>query len=310
MKRLIKVISVIIIIPFVIYFWPASLGGDTTIMLVQGQSMLPTILPGSLVVAKAAPDYQIGDIVAYEQKEGGSSKIVVHRIIDVDSRGFIIQGDNNPRKDVGYPTEDDILGTVLFSTPYVGDILGMFKNPYILVISAGIIFAIQIEQKRRKERKEKRRCILLGIPYVPPKLRNSLKKDKKPDYSMFFAAIFINILTFVLTQITIENGIKPEGDFLTHFLYNGIVPTLASTIIFAFYFVVIFGLFYLAKSYEKKSTKTSAYYSNAGNNSQRLMQRKKSNPMLAIASIGWLLYILVAIFNLMTLATTLASQIN
>src|SRR3989304_6440445 len=99
MKRIIKIISIIILIPFVIYFWPASLGGDTTIMLVQGQSMLPTILPGSMVIAKAAPDYQIGDIVAYEQKEGGSSKTIVHRIIDVDEKGFVIQGDNNPRKD-------------------------------------------------------------------------------------------------------------------------------------------------------------------------------------------------------------------
>ena len=62
MKKVSKIISIIIMIPFVIYFWPASYGGDTTVMMVQGQSMLPTILPGSIVVAKEAPEYNIDDI--------------------------------------------------------------------------------------------------------------------------------------------------------------------------------------------------------------------------------------------------------
>jgi len=154
MSKRLQIIILIALIPFAIYFWPTSLGGDTTIMMVQGQSMLPTILPGSLLVAKAAPEYNIGDIVAYEQRDGGASKIVVHRIIDVDNNGFIIKGDNNPKKDAGYPTEDEILGTVLFSTPYVGDILGLFRNPIALVISSVGILGIQMEKKRRKEREK------------------------------------------------------------------------------------------------------------------------------------------------------------
>ena len=310
MKRLIKIISIVILIPFVIYFWPASFGGDTTIMMVQGQSMLPTILPGSLVVAKEAPEYQIDDIVAYEQKERGASKVIVHRIIDVHEQGFIIQGDNNPRKDVGYPAEDVILGKVLFSTPYVGDILSMFREPVVLIFSAGALFAVQMGQKSRKERKEKRTCLRLGIPYVPPKLRNSQKKAKKPDYSMFFAAIFINILAFVLTQISIENGIKPEGDFITGFMYNGMIPGLASTIIFAFYFGIIFGLYFLTKSYERKINISRSFYSTTGKNLQRLMQRKKSNPMLVVASAGWLLYIIMSLFNIMSLAGSVLPLVN
>jgi len=210
MNRKVTIISLIVMIPLVIYFWPASFGGDTTVMMVQGKSMLPTILPGSLVVSKQAPEYHIGDIVAYEQREGDLSKVIVHRIIDVTDRGFIIQGDNNPSKDVGYPTEAVILGKVMFSTPYVGDIIGMFKNPIVLIVAAGILFAVQTSQKKRKERKEKLRCIRLGIPYIPAKLHKTPKKMKKPDYSMFFAAIFFNILTFILIQISIENNIRPE----------------------------------------------------------------------------------------------------
>ena len=293
-------------IPFVIYFWPASYGGDTTVMMVQGQSMLPTILPGSIVVAKEAPEYNIDDIVAYEQRQGTLSKIVVHRIIDETEKGFVIQGDNNPKKDVGYPTEDVILGKVLFSTPYMGDLLSMFRNPFALVVTAGALFAIQMEQKRRKERKEKRKCLRLGIPYVTQKLRNTPKKAKKPDYSMFFAATFLNILTFVLVQISIENAIRIEGDFLTGFLYRGIVPGLASTLILAFYFGIIFGLFFLAKSKERKTINMHSYQYGSLNQSQSLLLRKKSNPMLQVASVGWLLFIIMSMFYVMTLASNLA----
>jgi len=310
MNKKLQIIILILMIPFVIYFWPASLGGDTIIMMVQGQSMLPTILPGSLVVAKAAPEYNIGDIVAYEQRDEDASKIIVHRIIDVSNDGFIIKGDNNPNKDVGYPKEDAILGTVMLSTPYVGDVLGMFRNPFVLVIFSVAILGIQMEQKRRKERKEKIRCLRLGIPYVPPKLRSPTKKAKKPDYSMFFVAIFINIVTFILTQISIENKITPVGDLLTGFLYRVIVPGLASTLIFAFYFGVIFGLYYLAKSYERKSsTKSSISYA-SGNNYQRLTQRKKSNPLLSIASVGWFLFITMSLFNVISLAFDIAPEVN
>ena len=310
MKRIFQIILIIILIPFVLYFWPASFGGDTTIMMVQGQSMLPTILPGSLVVAKAAPEYFIGDIVAYEQSEGSGSKMIVHRIIDVTEQGFVIQGDNNPKKDAGYPTEDVILGKVLFSTPYVGDIISMFRNPLVLVVSAGVLFAIQIEQKRRKERKEKRRCLILGIPYIPPKLRNTPKKGKKPDYSMFYAAIFINILTYILIQISLGNGLRIEGDMITGFLYRGVVAGLASTLIMAFYFGIIFGLFFLAKSYEKKNSRTISDNFTAYNQSQKLMQKRKSNPMLSVASTGWLLFIMMSLFHLMQLASNLAPLVR
>lgn len=302
MNKKAQLVIVISLIPFAIYFWPAALGGDTTIMMVQGQSMLPTILPGSLVVAKAAPEYNVGDIVAYTQRDGGASKIIVHRIIEETDDGFIIKGDNNPKEDVGAPTEDDILGTVLFSTPYVGDVIGIFKNPVILIFAAVITMIIQMKQKKRKEKREKVRCARLGIPYIPPKMRNPSKKAKKPDYSLFFAAILLNVVAFVLTQISIENGTRPEGDMLTGFLYKAIVPGLASTLIFAFYFAIIFGLYHLAKSSEKKHTNRLISYEST-HNYQKLTQAKKSTAMLSVASLGWLLFIIMTLFNVISMTT-------
>ena len=309
MNKRLKILAVIAIIPFVIYFWPATVGGDTTIMIVQGNSMLPTILPGSLVVAKTAPEYNVDDIVAYEADYSGAKRIVVHRIIEERPNGFVIQGDNNPKKDVGTPTEDDILGKVLFSTPYVGDALSMLRNPIVLIFAAGAVFGVQTVQKTRKERKEKLRHLRYGIP-LPPKKNKSLQKTpKKPDYSMFAGAIIFNVITYIALVILIENDVTPEGDSVTGFLYKGIIPHVASILITAFYFGIIFGLFFLARKYQKKIDKRLAvgvYYGQ----SISLLKKKQYNPMLTIASVGWLLFILLSIFHLMAIGSDLTPIIS
>jgi len=216
--------------------------------------MLPTILPGSLIVAKEAPSYGLNDIVAYTIKQGSAQKNIVHRIIDETDNGFIIKGDNNPRKDPGFYTEDDILGTVIFATPHVGDILGLLRNPVVLVISGVILAAIQMEQKRRKKKKEKLRRIRLGLPQI-----NTIPKQKspkKPDYTLFFAALAFNVFTFIAIQFSITSQIRPAGDLLTGFLFRILESSFASTVIFALYFIFIFGLYFMAKLYEAKSYKT------------------------------------------------------
>ena len=128
------------------FFWPAALGGDTEFLIVQGKSMLPTILPGSFVVTKTAPSYEIGDIVSFPLTTARITNIVVHRIIAEGENGFIIKGDNNEKADRGQYTDEDILGKVVFATPYVGDALGLARNPIALVISAVAVVLLQMGQ--------------------------------------------------------------------------------------------------------------------------------------------------------------------
>ena len=66
-------------------------------MIVQGQSMLPTILPGSFIIIQQEPPYQVDDVVAYNMVHERIGQIVVHRIIEYDpiARDVIMQGDNN-----------------------------------------------------------------------------------------------------------------------------------------------------------------------------------------------------------------------
>jgi len=265
--------------------------------------MLPTIQPGSMVVAKEAPSYGTDDIVAYQWKQGSATKNIVHRIIDETDNGFVIKGDNNPRKDPGFYTEDDILGTVIFATPYVGDLLGLLRNPVVLVLSGVILAAIQMDQSRRKKKKEKLRRIRLGIPQTNTLLKK--KSPKKPDYTLFFAALAFNVFTFIAIQFSIASNIKPIGDVLTGFLFKILESSFASTIIFALYFIFILGLYFIAKLYEAKSYKTKTRSRKKSN--LRLLLGKESNPVLALASFLWVLFILMSLFHLMSIAKDLST---
>ncbi len=305
MNKKFKILIVLVLIPFVIYFWPASLGGNTSILIVQGNSMLPNILPGSLIVAKEAPEYYVDDIIAYKMDVGGvGEKNVVHRIIEDTPRGFVIKGDNNSKKDSGYYTKDDIIGKIEFSTPYVGDALGLLRNPIVLVVAAAMMFGVQSEKNRRKKKKEKMRHLMYGIPYNPKKKKAVQKKLKKPDYTMFFAAIFFNVATYIAIHVSLQNDITPEGDAVTGFLYIAIVPELASNLILAFYFAIIFGLYFLAKSQEKKISRHLAIAASSGQ-TMSLIKKKQTNYMLTIASSGWLLFILLSLFHLMAVGKDL-----
>jgi len=307
MNKRIKIIIIAISVPLAIYLWPSALGGSAEILIVQGQSMLPTILPGSLVVAKQAPEYYVGEIVVYIMKSGtGAEKIVVHRIIGQNDDGFVIMGDNNPVKDPGIYTNDDILGRVIFATPYVGDMFALLRNPLVLVMVGGGLAAVQMVQKRKKEKKERLRRIRLGLSPFEKQPQSSQKKPKKPDYTLFFAAIAFNVIVYIVLLYSISSGNKPEGDAVTGFLFRGIIPTFAATVSFAMYSVFIIGLYFLAKVYEVK-THRKEILGIKSKSSLRLLLGKETNPMLAVASFLWLLFIIMELFHLMAIAKDLGT---
>ena len=269
----IKFILALMSVPIFLYFWPSFLGGDTDFIIVQGNSMLPTILPGSLVITKTSPHYEIDDIVSYPEPEN-PKKIIVHRIIEETEQGFMIKGDNNKQKDPGVHPADTILGKVVFATPYVGYILGLLRNPLLMMIIAIISIAIQSDRKRRKKKIE-------GIKEEP-------SKPKKPDYSLFYVAIVANLLTYALIQVSLVLEVKPRADVLTNYLFKMFEPSFASTISFAAYFLFIIGVYYMSKTYKPKESPTKKQ-----NRGMKLLFQE-SNPMHMAAQLLWVLFVMSA----------------
>ena len=268
--------------------------------------MLPTILPGSLVITKKAPQYQIDEIVSFTQEEEGAKRVVVHRIIDQTDMGFVIKGDNNPKKDPGYPTYEDINGKVIFATPYFGDMISLLRNPVLLFASSIGITLIQFAQKRRKTKKEKIRRIRLGLPINDLKEQ---KKPQKPDYTPFFAAIGINVITYIILQVSLSYNLHPKGDMITGFLFTRLSDSFASTVAFALYLIFIFGLYFAAKAHEKKLLK-STVVSNRKSKSIQMIVGKNFNPILIIAQFLWVVFIIISIFHIITIGSDLIETIS
>lgn len=293
-----------------IYLWPSALGGDTTFVIVYGQSMHPTIEPGSLVIIKKQTTYQINDIVSYTKREEGITKNIVHRIIEQTNRGFVIKGDNNPRNDEGFQTNNNINGKVIFSTPYVGDIFLLFRNPIFMFITSIVILVIESEQKRRKTKREKIRRIKLGLPPETKKTQDiKQSKPKKPNYKLFIVAILCNISTYVVMQVSLSYTISPKGDMITGFLFTILEPYYASTISFALYLLFILGLYFSAKSYEAKLLRRVLTTSKKSK-SVGLLVGKNFNPVLLLTQFLMILFIIMSLYHLLAIGTDLIEVVT
>ncbi|MDH3677510.1 MAG: signal peptidase I [Nitrosopumilus sp.] len=293
-----KLIILLVVVPLVIFLWPSSVGGKTDFFIVQGKSMLPTILPGSFIITQQESSYAVDDVVAYKYDQESTKQIVVHRIIEynAEDRDFILQGDNNPKRDAGTYTNEEIIGEVKAVVPFVGDALSLMRNPVILIVLVGISAIWQMEQSKKKKKKEELRKRRLGLS--PQTKQDSLakKRPKKQSYTLFFAAMGMNILIFIGNQTSISSGIMPEGDALTGFLFKLLEPSIATTVTFFIYFMGIIGLYFIAKRYEVKTSVSQQKALKRG-----LVLKKKSSGMVIAAHIFWTLFLLVGFLYLITI---------
>ncbi len=105
-------------------FWPASLGGDVSYVIVSGKSMQPTMNAGDLAIVREQSSYEEGDIVAFRVPEGedGEGAIIIHRIVGGDAEsGFILQGDNRESTDRWHPRSEDVIGSTWFHVGGAGE---------------------------------------------------------------------------------------------------------------------------------------------------------------------------------------------
>lgn len=137
-------------------FAPTQLGGQTSYIIVNGNSMEPVYKRGDLVLVRDSDQYQVGDIVAYQHPDIGP---VIHRIIDVQDGLYLMQGDNNDWRDSYRPAQSDVLGEEWIHVPGVGAFLGRLRAPLpmaalavVLGVLAVVSFSGSDDQKRQPGR--------------------------------------------------------------------------------------------------------------------------------------------------------------
>jgi len=119
-----------LLIGVLVLIWPSSLGGCTTLTVITGHSMEPTLQPGDFAVLRCgAPE--VGDVIAYRPFPQERA-LVIHRITGGDgATGWHLQGDNNRFTDPFYPVQSQVQGILLVQVPRIGSVLGALGRPWV-----------------------------------------------------------------------------------------------------------------------------------------------------------------------------------
>jgi signal peptidase I len=133
-------------------FAPPALGGQTSYIIIIGNSMEPKFHFGDLALIREANSYAIGDIVTYQQPEIGT---IFHRIIAIQNGRYTLRGDNNTWDDSYHPQSSEILGKYWFFIPSAGKYLQSLRKPAnfaFLVVAFAIVFIylLQTDGKSKK----------------------------------------------------------------------------------------------------------------------------------------------------------------
>ncbi|MCC7365408.1 MAG: signal peptidase I [Dehalococcoidia bacterium] len=117
------------------HFGPAQLGGPTSYIIVNGNSMEPGMERGDLALVRRAASYETGDVVTYRHPSVGP---VIHRVIGTEGARLVLQGDNNDFVDGYRPAADEVIGELWFHVPRVGSWLARLHGP----LSAAALLAL------------------------------------------------------------------------------------------------------------------------------------------------------------------------
>ena len=138
-RRLFKFGSMVAVLTiWVVILRPHRLGGPASYIVVRGTSMLPTYQNGDLVIMQSAPDYAVGDAVAYwravRRDRGRPRDSPSDASAATGWTGFAVQGDNNDAVDPWMPRATDIAGKSWAVVPGVGRLIAIIQP----VIAGGL----------------------------------------------------------------------------------------------------------------------------------------------------------------------------
>jgi len=125
-----------------------SMGTPNPLVVVESESMLPTLDVGHLLVlqARAPEQIQVGDIIVFDAVY--HTKPIVHRIVEIQNvtgeLHYYTKGDNNALRDPGYRVHEDIIGVVVLPIPYIGHVTLFLHEPYGFAIVVVLFFALLI----------------------------------------------------------------------------------------------------------------------------------------------------------------------
>ena len=145
---LLVVLLVAIVAPFVVYAAPWLVGAEASFIVLTA-SMTPAIEPGDVVIVGETEPSAIeeGDVITFTRADAETP--VTHRVVGVtEANGdvaFETKGDANENPDEGLVPEANVIGTVVFTIPYIGYVIQFANSSYgfvALVVAPILLFVL------------------------------------------------------------------------------------------------------------------------------------------------------------------------
>ncbi len=142
-KKIFKLIEWIIFLTliFILFLVASPLLPTKTYIsthVVSTGSMEPEIMAGSVVFSTLKNDeVNKGDIVVFKSPDN-EEITVIHRVMDINRDEYTTKGDNNENEDSWVLFKSNILGTVIFTIPYLGYVIDFMKTPLGFGLVLGI----------------------------------------------------------------------------------------------------------------------------------------------------------------------------
>lgn len=134
---------------------PVAMKGPTGYIEVVGHSMDGTYRTGDLVLTRKQDTYAKGDIVAFRVGRDGEGGQVIHRVIGGNgTKGYRMQGDNNPDPDPWRPTDADVVGKAWLHLDQKAWLLHLPRNPTFAGVAAGLatLLVLGLDARPRRSR--------------------------------------------------------------------------------------------------------------------------------------------------------------
>ena len=168
LRRVLDTSAFALILAGAIHFWPATLGGSTRLVVVQGHSMEPTFHLGDLIIVRDNHQPHVGDVIVFHIPKGepAASMLVVHRVIALRPDGsYLTRGDNRTTTDDFHITSGDVVGTPMLGIPHAGRAIGIASMPLAVALAAGLVTTLLLWPSSRPpldppQRSRKRRVEL------------------------------------------------------------------------------------------------------------------------------------------------------
>ena len=156
-QAIVSAFLVVVLITTWIAFAPTPVGGLSSYIMIVGNSMEPDFHRGDLVIVHRAPEYYVGEAVAYRNPE--LKRNVFHRIISNEYDHYTLKGDNNSWVDSYQPSRAEVIGKLWIRIPRAGALIQFLRVPLNMAIFAGVLVGI----------------LALGI-FAKPRIGKTMKK--------------------------------------------------------------------------------------------------------------------------------------